>query len=87
MIDRSKIRFKVQNMARKLNAEYCISRAGVPHIIVKGEREKISLVYVARSKQWKAFFPYPYPADKQERVYFTDEKDMFDFLLCKGAKI
>lgn len=73
----------VQHFAEILDGEFNLSPKGVPRIIMTGEQIKISLVYVAKSDIWKAFFPYP--SSKQERKYFESHIAMLSFLREKGC--
>lgn len=74
----------VENFADILNGEFELTRGGVPRIIMRGSQFKISLVYMARARLWKAFFPFP--ADVQERVYFKTNMKMLEFLKEKGCR-
>lgn len=69
----------VKGCAEVLNGEYAETLNGVPRIIFQGKDYKISVVYVARTNQWKAF--YPFPSSKQKRKYFKDIHELSHFLV------
>jgi len=72
----------VKYVAHLLGGEYNLSRSGVPRILFHNEKCSASLVYVAHDNQWKIF--YPYPSIEQERIYFSKNKDMVDWLYERG---
>ena len=75
----------VEDFAYELGGEFNVTANGVPRIIMKGREMKISLVYVAKSNVWKAFFPFP--SAEQERKYFENSEQLVQFLLEKGCEI
>ena len=75
----------VKEHAEALGGEFNLTQKGVPRIIMTGKEMKISLVYVARSNIWKAF--YPYPSKNQERKYFHSAMDLLIFLTEKGCEL
>jgi len=76
----------VKQTAATVNGEYRLTRAGVPHILCNGRLTTFSLVYAAKSKRWKAFFPWPAPDSEQDRIYFNDEEAMILYLRKEGVK-
>ena len=74
----------VKKYAEILKGEFNLTQKGVPRIIMTGKSMKISLVYAAQSKMWKAF--YPYPAKNQERKYFSTSQELVRFLHDKGCR-
>jgi hypothetical protein len=46
---------------------------------------KISVVYLASSQQWKAFWPFP--ATEQRKEYFTTLKELIDWLYEMGVDV
>lgn len=77
----------VKEYAQTLNGEYNETQSGVPRIILTGKEYKISLVFVGKSKIWKAFFPYPAAPEKQERKYFKTTAEIMDFCREKGCAL
>ena len=73
----------VKSYAETLGGEFNLTPKGVPRIIMTGATEKISLVFVAKSNIWKAF--YPYPSDDQQRKYFKSRAELISFLHEKGC--
>lgn len=77
--DNNDIVLYVRKVADMLCGEFKTSNAGVPHIIFKGKSFKYSAVYLARTGQWKIF--YPYPSTRQTRVYFKDFEKFLEYLM------
>jgi len=60
-----------------------IMRIDEKDTVIDNRDMKISVVYLAATNQWKAF--YPFPADKQERRYFDKMNDLIEWLYCMGV--
>lgn len=68
----------VQKAASYLEGDFNITVNRVPRIIYKREQISASIVYCARSKNWKVF--YPFPANAQKKVYFEKIEHVKDWL-------
>lgn len=64
------IKKKINTAAVFLDGDYSETNSGVPRIIYKRTNVSASIVYVAKSNQWKAF--YPFPANNQKKIYFDN---------------
>ena len=81
----NEIKTRVRMAARILSAEYSEDRKGTPRIIAQGRWCKFSVVFLARSSQWKVFHPFPAESGLQKRLYFNDFSKMQRFLRSEGA--
>ena len=75
----------VESVAECLCGEFELTNDGVPRIIFQGKDFAISVVYVAHSQQWKAF--YPFPAMEQSKAYFPEIKELIRWLLDMGVHL
>lgn len=67
----------VRDAAYLLGGEFDTTQAGVPRIILRLGPIKASVVYVARSDQWKMFTPFPSDGN-QTREYFGSFRELVD---------
>ncbi len=68
-MDKANIIQTVKKAAFLLDGEFDTTRSGVPRIILRLGDIKASVVFVARSDQWKMFSPFPSDGN-QKREYF-----------------
>jgi hypothetical protein len=81
----SKIKSIVKDTANLLNGKYDETVDGVPRIIISGTYNTFSIVYVARSGEWKVFYPFPADVDKQKKIYFKFTEDLKTYLESQGV--
>lgn len=81
------IEILIQSVADCLGGEYNLTSDDVPRIIFTTEdgTNKISVVYLASSNQWKAF--YPFPAAVQSKEYFKNIRELIEWLYSKGVTV
>jgi len=79
------IRELVESVAECLCGEFNLTEDNVPRIIFKGSKHKISVVYLARSQHWKAF--YPFPSNEQKKEYFGTMRDLISWLFDQGVEL
>ncbi len=82
MIHSAQIIQTVQDGARAVGGMFRKSREGCPHVLIHRGSLTLSLVYAARTKKWKIF--YPWPSSTQTRVYFRDLTEVKTWLDKEG---
>jgi len=81
------LKILVECVAVCLGGEYDLTSGDVPRIIftTKARDLKISVVYLASSNQWKAFWPFP--SDEQQKQYFKTISNLVEWLYDMGVVV
>ena len=93
------LKILVECVAVCLGGEYDLTSGGVPRIIfecaymrtdkdgasIDNRPMKISVVYLASSNQWKAFWPFP--SDEQQKQYFKTISNLVEWLYDMGVVV